>query len=79
MVELLLASGADLESPETDSGATPLHVAAGWGRVDVVRFLLAQGANPKSKNKQGLTPEQVAAASQQQDVVKLLSTTVEQD
>ena len=40
----LLAQGADIEA-ETDGGETPLLLSSFKGHVDVVRVLLAAGAN----------------------------------
>ncbi len=56
--ELLLRHGASVGAP-TVQGATPLHTAAGrpWGHVEeMVRLLLAWGADPAAKDARGLTP-----------------------
>lgn len=37
-------------------GWTPLHIAAQEGRADVIRVLMAQGANPCSRTSNGNTP-----------------------
>ena len=42
-MELLLTQGALIESQDT-CNRTPLHVAAQWGRTDLVKLLLAKGA-----------------------------------
>lgn len=34
--------------------STPLHFAAGYNRIDVVKFLLKQGADVHAKDKGGL-------------------------
>jgi len=44
-VALLLAHGAPTEQASSCSG-TPLTIAAAWGRAEVVRLLLAAGADP---------------------------------
>lgn len=54
------------------AGNTPLHHAAGWGRVENVRLLLAAGAAPGLKNKAGQTALEVAEASGRKRVVELL-------
>jgi ankyrin repeat protein len=43
VAELLLAKGADVNA-KNNSGATPLHAAAIWGRPEVAQVLLAHGA-----------------------------------
>ena len=45
MALLLLERGADPNAAKTEDGFTPLHVAAEWGRIGVVRVLLAHGAD----------------------------------
>lgn len=37
------------------SGSTPLHIAAHEGNIEAISVLLAEGAQPRLKNKQGLT------------------------
>ena len=54
IVVLLLENGFDIES-ETDEGKTPLAVAAIAIRLEVVRILLARGADPGRKNLEGQT------------------------
>jgi ankyrin repeat protein len=49
--ELLLEHGAPVDQPEPFSGFTPLHWAASSesGRTDLVKLLLAAGANPNAE------------------------------
>ena len=54
IVILLLENGFDIES-ETDEGKTPLAVAAVAIRLEVVRILLARGADQSKKNLEGQT------------------------
>lgn len=42
----LLAAGADRNAADPDSGFRPLISAAAKGRLDIVKFLLAQGVSP---------------------------------
>ncbi len=37
-------------------GYTPLHYAAYHGHLEIVRFLLKGGADPKLRDKKGQTP-----------------------
>jgi ankyrin repeat protein len=56
-IDLLLAAGLDINTPNND-GLTPLHAAA-TSIADVnalIRFLVDRGANPNLKNKRGQTP-----------------------
>lgn len=52
ILRLLLATNADVNL-RTDTGDTLLHVAATYGREEVVAELLKAGANPKIKNNFG--------------------------
>lgn len=56
---LLKQEGIELDNPNVD-GYTPLMIALKDGREDIVDMLLAAGANPHKKNKDGLD----AAASE---------------
>ncbi len=75
----LIALGADVNRPlHKDSpgallkDATPLHWAAKFGRVAVVRCLLEAGAEQEAIDCQGNTPLHQAAAAGQIDVVRCL-------
>ncbi len=50
----LLDAGAD-PNRATSRGHTPLMMAAGYGYTDMVRVLLARGANPRAVNWEGAT------------------------
>ena len=52
-VDRLLAQGASLNAPD-EAGRTPLIVATVQGHVEVVRRLLAAGANPALLDREGL-------------------------
>ena len=54
-MELLLDRKAD-PNARTDTGQTPLHLAAATGQPRVARLLIERGADPKSKDKHGKTP-----------------------
>ena len=49
-----------------------LHYAAGYGRKDLVEFLLNSGADANKANAQGQTPFQVASRNKQAVTMKLL-------
>eukprot|EP00746_Dinoflagellata_sp_MGD_P166631 gnl/MRDRNA2_/MRDRNA2_96667_c0_seq1.p1 gnl/MRDRNA2_/MRDRNA2_96667_c0~~gnl/MRDRNA2_/MRDRNA2_96667_c0_seq1.p1 ORF type:complete len:197 (-),score=46.91 gnl/MRDRNA2_/MRDRNA2_96667_c0_seq1:48-560(-) len=50
----LLVSGTDANGKDP-SGKTPLHYAATIGYLDCVEFLIAKGADPAAKDKDGNT------------------------
>lgn len=59
IVERLLLAGADVNIQDADK-KTPLHSAIGY--PEIVRLLLEHGADPTVRNKQGLTPADIALA-----------------
>ena len=66
-------ANATSPSMPQDYHRTPLHVAARWGREEVVRLLLAAGATVDAKEKEGgLTPLMGAAADGKLRCVQLL-------
>ena len=58
----------------TEDGRTPLHMAAAKGHTEVVKLLLAKGAQPDVKAKDGSTPLHLAAEGGFKDIVELLLT-----
>lgn len=71
--ELLQADRSLVERYSFD-GWTPLHLAAHFGRADVIRALLAQGADHRAiaRNSNANPPLQAAAAGRQAEAVRLL-------
>ena len=57
-VDLLLAAGADITLPR--HGRPPLHIAAKYGFIEIVKVFANRGANLISQDKHGLTPELIA-------------------
>ena len=55
MAQTLLSLGASFELHDNE-GNTPLHYAAAWGKIDIVRILIQQGANAFVKNNSGYAP-----------------------
>ena len=49
-----------------------LHVAAKWGKSNMVTLLLERGANLESKTRDGLTPLHCAARSGHENVVDVM-------
>lgn len=54
---LLLEHGADINA--TSDGLTPLHIAAMFGQLDMVTFLLEHGADKNLKDNTGHTAQQL--------------------
>lgn len=71
-VEAALAEGADLASADSTFGNTALHLAARRGHFDVVRLLLAKGADPLAHDTGTMTPLHVATRDGKTKVVRLL-------
>jgi ankyrin repeat protein len=60
IVTVLLDSGAPIEEAD-DSGYTPLHAAAFWGRAEIGKMLIDRGAKVAARTKSGATPLSEAA------------------
>jgi ankyrin repeat protein len=58
MVEFLLTNKADVNA-RNDNGDTPLHLAAEFGRKEVVEFLLTNKADVNARDNNGETPLQL--------------------
>jgi len=53
-LELLLAAGGEINAPGGRNDQTPLHAASFWGWNEVVKYLVAHGADVKAKDNRGL-------------------------
>lgn len=53
-------------------GEAPLHIAAGWGNLDMIKYLIEKKAQVNKKNSQGETPLHGAARNGRLEVVKYL-------
>ena len=69
---MLLAKGADPNVHTTDTGETPLHMAAKVGDQDAVNLLLEQGSELNPRDVEEKTPLQLATDTNAMDVVKML-------
>jgi len=54
--ELLVKRGADINAIEEEYQSTPLGIAARWGHVEMVEYLLKQGADPNLSGAAWSTP-----------------------
>ena len=59
----ILFCGVDVNRKTTDDGSTPLHFAAYSGNDELVRLLLAYGAQPTIRNDKGLSSFDVNRSS----------------
>ena len=57
---------------DSEDGDTPLHSAAYYGHLDILKFLLPLSENPNYRNKIGETPIDTARKKQHGNVVKFL-------
>ena len=71
-VDLLLTKGAEVNVQGTLEGFTALMTAAAEGQVDVVRLLLAYGADPSLTDQDGDTAASFARQNDHSEVVSLL-------
>lgn len=74
LIAALLEAGAALNAP-SQQGLTPLHVAAALGLAEVVRLLLAHGADPTLRDEgfAHATPRDYAVQAGHQNVANLLA------
>ncbi len=49
---LIQSCGSDIDRA-TYSGCTPLHIAAGWGNIEIVAYLISLGADPYAVTDEG--------------------------
>ncbi len=67
-----VAAGADIDAKAPSIGLTPLMAAAITGHRDAAELLLAKGARPNIKNKEGSTALHMAAFFGHVEIVKAL-------
>jgi len=71
-VENLLKEDPSLLQAKTEEGKSPLHMATGWGQVEIVEYLLSVGADITARNNNGGTPIHVAGSRNQPECAKIL-------
>jgi len=60
LVESMINRGIDVNAKDARFGNTTLHFAVTNEQLEVLRLVLARGADPNLRNKQGSTPLQIA-------------------
>ena len=73
LVDLALAGGVGLDTPDPETGRTALHVAATYGYGRTVKRLVEQGADTSICDNWGNTPESLAVRNHHTAVVGLLA------
>lgn len=77
VIRLLLAQGADLNAAATN-GDRPLHYAVRMGSIDpaleTLAAMLADGADPQARNKDGQSPITLAVSHNSQQIIKVFET-----
>lgn len=69
---LLLAKGHDIDQRDRQHGYTPLQWAVYYNRMQMVEFLLEQGADTQAKNNKGNTALQLARDRNNDSIAYLL-------
>ncbi|MBN2536521.1 MAG: ankyrin repeat domain-containing protein [Spirochaetales bacterium] len=71
-VKELIEAGADINNHDGGNGATPLHLAARYNRVEIIKFLLKKGAILDAKMGYDMTSLYWAASSCNPEAVDVL-------
>ena len=59
VAKVLVDAGAEVNR-QCEHGRTALHMAAAWGHLDLVKFLLEKSADPSIRDEENMTPAMVA-------------------
>jgi len=72
IVKYIIDAGIDVNSTNRRSGFTPLMAAVCYGRVEIIKILLKQGANIYAIDSKGLNAIDFAKKLHKKNVLKLL-------
>jgi len=72
IVELCKESGIDLTVSKRKSGLTPLMLATSFNDIDMMKYLISLGANPKERDKSGMNAIDYAYKLGQKKAAKFL-------
>lgn len=71
-VEKILKTNPAARDARTQTGSTPLHLAATNADLSALKALIAAGADPNARDQDGLTPLHMAAYTQSAKQAELL-------
>lgn len=72
VVEFLVEHGAAVDVTITEDGTTPLHIAVEHANAECVRLLYSCGADANVKNKEGVSPRELAKSVNNSNAAKEL-------
>jgi hypothetical protein len=75
IMEMLLDNHAFIDA-ESPNGTTPLMMAAHYGSVEAVKYLLEAGADPLMRNQLGLTAIDFAHGANRKDAAEMIAARV---
>ena len=70
--ELLIKYGAAIDPVDEEYQSTPLGMAARWGHVEMVEYLLSKGADPDKSGAQWSAPLAWARKKGHMEIEKIL-------
>jgi ankyrin repeat protein len=59
VAKVLIDAGAEVNR-QCEHGRTALHMAAAWGHLELVKYLLANSADPSIRDAENMTPAMLA-------------------
>jgi ankyrin repeat protein len=74
--ELLIKHGAHMNAVDEEYRSTPLGMAARWGQLDMVEYLLKQGADPNLSGASWSTPIEWARKKENAEIEQILASYV---
>jgi ankyrin repeat protein len=72
IVQLCKENGIDLTTSKRKSGLTPLMLAASFNDIEMIKYLISIGANPKAVDHSGMNALDYAAKLGQKSAVEFL-------